>query len=171
MTAPDLAGVASALLTSAATALGAGAPTRQYRTAGIAAVDFVSPGCDSQLTVMVGPSAPGLAGANTTGRPEPTPNRMRSFSFTLELQRSVPTLANDGSAPKAADLDAAGAQHCEDFRTLDLWVRAQGWGNHKIPPALTALGVQQVAASTISTVGGAAQGGVVGIRAMIVLVI
>lgn len=169
MTAPDLAGVASALLTSAAAALGAGAPTRQYRTAGIPAYDFVTAACDSQLTVMVGPAAPGLAGANTPGRPEMTPNRMRSYTWTVELARAVPTLANDGSAPKAADLDAAGAQHCEDFRILDLWVRGQGFNNLRIPPALTALGVQQVAASTITTVN--PQGGMVGIRALIVLVI
>lgn len=168
MTAPDLAGVAAALLTSAAAALGGGAPTRQYRTAGIPAYDFVSNTCDSQLTVMVGPVGV-WPSAVTPARPEITPNRLRNFSFTVELARSVPTLANDGSAPKAAALDAAGAQHCEDFRTLDLWKRSLGWGSKGIPPEFSSLGVMEVVDSTISTVN--PSGGMVGIRAVIVLVI
>lgn len=167
MTAPDLAAVASALLTSASTALGDGAPTRQYRTAGLPAYDFVTAACDSQLTVMVGPTNV-WPGPVTPARPEMGPNRLRSTTFTVELARSVPTLANDGTAPKAADLDAAGAQHCADFRTLDLWKRSIGWAN-KVAAEFSALGVMEVADAAITTVN--PQGGMVGIRATLVLVI
>jgi hypothetical protein len=97
-----------------------------------------------------------------------TPNRLRTTTFTVELARSVPTVGNQGAAPTAAVLDAAGGQHCADFRTLDLWKRSLGWAN-KVDPDFAALGVQEVADAAVTTVN--PQGGMVGIRATIVLVI
>lgn len=166
-TPPDLAAVALAVLTSAATALGAGAPSRKYRSAGVPVYDFVSSGCDSQLTVMVGPTGVWPSPV-TPARPELSPNRLRSTTLTVELARAIPVPSNNGTAPTAAALDAAGVQHCEDFRTLDLWKRSLGWSNH-VAPDLSALGVQEVVDATVMTVS--AQGGMVGIRATLVLVI
>lgn len=163
---PDVPAVAQALLELCVTALGAGVPARRYRSAGLPVWDFVGPGCDSQLTVTLGPVTiwPGPISA---AAPEYSPNRLRTYLFVVELARAVPTQKGNGAAPTAADLDAAGAQYCADFFALDRWKRSLGWSSKGIPPELTTLGVLQVVDSTVT--GVQPQGGMVGVRATILL--
>lgn len=167
---PDVPAVAQALLELCVVALGGEAPTRKYRSAGLPAWDFTGqPKCDSQLVVVVGPMAPGIAGTPTTGRPEYSPNRLRGYTFTIELARSVPTQGPNGTAPTMAVLDAAGAQHLADYQTLDSWVRSLGWSSKEIPVSLLEAGVKSIVAGQVLTV--APSGGMVGIRAVITVTV
>lgn len=165
----DLVAVAGALLELASAALGGSAPTRTYRSAGPPAQDFASKTCDSQLTVYITAAGTGTIGAPTTGRPELSPNGLRTYSFTIDLMRMSAVPTANGAAPSAEALDAIGATHIADYQLMASFVRSLGFDNKRIPSELTSIGVKQVAASTLSTVPPG--GGVVALRAVVVMAV
>lgn len=164
----NLPQVAATLLTLAAVSLGGAAPSRAYRSAGTPAYDFVGPGCDSQLTVNIVTGGTGAAGAATTGRAE-GPNGLRQYTFAVELVRKSAVPGSQGQAPTQAVLDGIGATHIGDYALLSDFVRSLGNSARAVPQALKDVGVTQVAAGQMSTVGPG--GGVVGLRALVTLVV
>lgn len=159
----DLPAIAARLLDIAAAALSPSpSPSRTFRSIG-PPVWPLGDACE-QLAVWVGPMQPGQPGEARPGQYEPSPNRLRSYTLTLEVAR-----CHEADNPTPTSMDTAAGQHVADFQALDSMVRGLGYSGKVHDDELQAAGVLAVAAGPITTVP--PSGGMAAVRAQLTVTV